>query len=267
MSAEIESMRSTTMNMVALEFRDSATTHAGFVRSSNQDAYCCKAAAGIWAVADGMGGHHGGERASAVIVQAIENIPEYSSFAQRLSAARAGIAEANRIIFDEADLSGRRMGATIVVLVVGEGHYAILWAGDSRAYLKRGDTFQSLTRDHTQAEELVTAGLLQPDAVVGHPSSHVLVRAVGVLPSVDLDQVGGQIVDNDIFLLCSDGLYNLVSDAEMVKIIETSEFSHVSEHLVELSLERGAPDNVTVCLAFMGGRNSASGISFESFHQ
>ncbi len=246
---------------------DSAETHVGLVRSGNQDGYCCNSAAGIWAVADGMGGHHGGERASAAIIEAIENVPEHSSFAQRLTAARIAIAEANRIIFDEADLSGRRMGTTIVALVAGEGRYAILWAGDSRAYLKRGDSFHSLTRDHTQAEELVSAGMLEPGAVAGHPSSHILVRAIGVLSSVDLDQVDGQIADNDIFLLCSDGLYNLVSDAEMIKMIDVYEFDRVSEHLVELCLERGAPDNITVCLASMGSRNSAPDISFGSFDQ
>jgi serine/threonine protein phosphatase Stp1 len=255
------------MTLVAPDVLGSAATHVGLVRSGNQDGYCCNPAVGIWAVADGMGGHHGGERASAAIIEVIENLPEYSSFAQRLSATRAAIVEANRIIFDEAELSGRRMGATIVALVAAEGRYAILWAGDSRAYLKRGDYFRCLTRDHTQAEELVSAELLEPEAVAGHPSSHILVRAIGVLSSVDLDQVDGQITDNDIFLLCSDGLYNLVSDVEMVKMIDVYEFDRVSEHLVELCLERGAPDNITVCLASMGSRNSAPNISFGSFDQ
>jgi serine/threonine protein phosphatase Stp1 len=255
------------MNMVALEIRDSSATHVGLVRPSNQDAYCRKLSAGTWAVVDGMGGHHDGERATAVIVEAIENLPDNATFAHRVAATRAAIAQANQIIFNESGLTGRRMGAAIAALVIGEGNYAVLWAGDSRAYLKRGDMFHRLTRDHTQAQELVAAGLLEVDAVAKHPLSNVLVRAVGVLSSLELDQVDGKIAGNDIFLLCSDGLYNLVSEAEMSEIIDSRGFDSVSEQLVGLGLERRAPDNITVCLVSIANSSPASHIQFGSFHQ
>lgn len=239
---------------LAADVRESAATHVGLIRSTNQDSYCCNSAAGIWVVADGMGGHHGGERASAAIVDRLSHIDGQGSFTSRLSAARQAIADANSDVFEQAQAEGRQMGSTVVALVIGEGRYAILWAGDSRAYLKRGDDVQCLTRDHSQAQELVAAGLLDQDAVAGHPSSHILVRAVGVLPNVTIDEYAGESAEDDIFLLCSDGLHNLVNEAEMTKIIDSCAFTRVSEQLVELGLERGAPDNITVCLISLGSK-------------
>jgi serine/threonine-protein phosphatase Stp1 len=240
------------MSLSLVDRRDSAATHVGLVRSTNQDSYCCNAAAGVWVIADGMGGHHGGELASAAIVERINALGKYRHFSERLGASRKAILDANQSIFEAAQSEGRQMGSTVVALVVGESHYAILWAGDSRAYLKRGDSFLRLTRDHSQAEELVEAGLLDKAAVAGHPSSHILVRAVGVLPSVEIDEIKGEALETDVFLLCSDGLHNLVSEAEMAKMIDSEAFARVSEQLVELGLERGAPDNITVCVVSVG---------------
>jgi serine/threonine protein phosphatase Stp1 len=253
------------MIVSAIDVRESAATHVGLVRSSNQDSYCCNPAAGVWVVADGMGGHYGGEWASAAIVDQIGALSGYGGFAARLNAARGAIADANRRVFDEAQAQRRQMGSTVVALVIGEGRYAILWAGDSRAYLKRGDIFLRLTRDHSQAEELVEAGLLDRHSVVGHPSSHILVRAVGVMPSVEIDEIAGESAESDIFLLCSDGLHNLVSEAEMAKMIDYEAFGRVSEQLVELGLERGAPDNITVCMVTVGINPHSTGASLGSF--
>ena len=238
--------------------RATAATNAGYVRLTNQDAYCLNSSADVWAVADGMGGHHDGERASELIVKAFEAIPYESTFATRLNLAHAAIATANRAIFDEAQENGRQMGSTIVALVTGEDRYAILWAGDSRAYLKRGDAITLLTRDHSQAQEMVAAGVLGADMVTGHASSHVLVRAVGVQPEVDVDQVEGALYDQDMFLLCSDGLHNLVSEVEMLKTMTLWEFNRVSEQLVFIGLERGAPDNITACVVSFGRDLSGS---------
>jgi serine/threonine protein phosphatase Stp1 len=255
------------MSVSAIDARESAATHVGLVRSSNQDSYYCNPAAGVWVVADGMGGHYGGEWASAAIIECIGNISRHGGFAERLSAVRQAIADSNQCIFDEAQVQRRQMGSTVVALVIGDGRYAILWAGDSRAYLKRGDAFLRLTRDHSQAEELVDAGLLDRGAVAGHHSSHILVRAIGVLPSVEVDEIVGECAENDIFMLCSDGLHNLVGDAEIAEMIDREAFDRVSEQLVELGLERGAPDNITICLARVGGNDSLASRSLGSFQQ
>lgn len=253
------------MSFDLVDVRDSAVTHIGLIRPTNQDRYCCNRKAGVWVVADGMGGHYGGERASAAIVERISDIEGCGSFSEHLSATRRAIADANQNIFEQARAEGRNMGSTVVALVLGEGRYAILWAGDSRAYLKRGDRLIRLTRDHSQAEELVAAGQLDQEAVAGHPSSHILVRAVGVLPNLEIDQVDGESAENDIFLLCSDGLHHLVSEAEMVKIIDSEPFAGVSEQLVELGLERGAPDNITLCLISVGSNASFGRDSLGNF--
>jgi serine/threonine protein phosphatase Stp1 len=229
-----------------------ATTHVGCVRSNNQDSFCINPAAGVWAVADGMGGHNGGERASALIVAALEGLPERTVFPDKLATLRQAITSANRLIFDEAQINQKQMGSTVVALVIGEGRYAVVWAGDSRAYLNHDRRIECLTRDHSQAEELVAAGMLDRRDVTGHPSSHVLVRAVGVLPDVEVDVIQGQVANDDVFLLCSDGLYNLVSEAEMAGLIDNRGLDRASEQLVELGLERGAPDNITVCLVSVG---------------
>jgi serine/threonine protein phosphatase Stp1 len=255
------------MSVSAIDARENAATHVGLVRSSNQDSYYCNPAAGVWVVADGMGGHYGGEWASAAIIKRIGELPTHGDFAERLCAVRQAIADSNRCIFDEAQTQGRQMGSTVVALVICDGRYAILWAGDSRAYLKRGDAFLRLTRDHSQAEELVDAGLLDRGAVAGHHSSHILVRAIGVLPSVEVDEIVGECAENDIFMLCSDGLHNLVGDAEIAEMIDREAFDRVSEQLVELGLERGAPDNITICLARVGGNDSLASRSLGSFQQ
>lgn len=255
------------MSLIALEIRESAATHVGLVRATNQDSYCCNSAAGVWVVADGMGGHYGGERASAAIIERISSLLKHGGFIEHVNATRKAIDDANHHVFEEAQAEGRQMGSTVVALIIGEGHYAILWAGDSRAYLKRGDTFQRLTRDHSQAEELVEAGLLDREAVEGHPSSHILVRAIGVLPRVEIDEITGQTAEGDIFLLCSDGLHNLVNEAEMAKMIECEAFDRMSEQLVELGLERGAPDNITICLVSWGINANRADISSGFFNQ
>jgi serine/threonine protein phosphatase Stp1 len=251
----------------AINVRESAATHVGLVRSSNQDGYCCNPAAGVWVVADGMGGHYGGERASAAIIERVGNLSKYGDFTEHLSAVRLAIADANQCIFEEAQAQSRQMGSTVVALVIADGRYTILWAGDSRAYLKRGDSFVCLTRDHSQTEELIAAGLLNREAAAGHPSSHVLVRAVGVMPNVDIDEVAGECAVNDVFLLCSDGLHNLVNETEIAKMIDREAFDRVSEQLVELGLERGAPDNITVCLAWVGGNDLSQDRSLGSFQK
>lgn len=254
------------LGSVPSELRESTVTHTGLVRAENQDSFCARTEAGVWVVADGMGGHHGGEEASRAVAEAIATLPGKLRYQERIAAARAAISRANEAIFSAACQNGRQMGTTVVMLVIGEGRYSILWAGDSRAYLKRGEGITCLTRDHSQAEELIAAGQLDREAAAGHPSSHILIRAVGVTPDVALDQIDGDIEADDVFLLCSDGLHNLVSEVEMAKMIDSQAFDRVSEQLVELGLERGAPDNITISLISVGAQAPARKPFFGSFH-
>lgn len=220
-------------------------THEGRVRTHNEDAFCVRDGDGLWAVADGMGGHEGGEWASGRIVRELGKVCLDKGFEKACDAAKAAIAAANRQILDEGKKRGKRMGSTIVLLIVEGARYGVLWAGDSRAYLMRAGALGQLSRDHSQVQEMVARGLMTPEQAVGHPMGHILSRAVGVQKEVEVDLVTGEVCSGDIFLLCSDGLHGVVADAEIAAHLSRESPDRALDQLVELTLSRGAPDNVT----------------------
>ncbi len=230
----------------AFVLTDDAGTDVGKIREINEDSYFTDASLGVWAVADGMGGHEFGERASQAIVEALKSVGNAPSLDVQIENVRNSVLAANSMIYAEGQAKGQRMGSTVVSLVVHDGEYAVMWAGDSRAYLYRDGTLMQVSRDHTQVQSLIDRGLLAPEDAAGHPMSHVLARAIGVLAQTDLDVVRDALKPDDLFLLCSDGLYGLVSDAEIAERLDPSKLGGTAEDLVNLSLERGAPDNVTV---------------------
>jgi serine/threonine protein phosphatase Stp1 len=230
----------------AFTMQDDAGTDVGKIREINEDSYFSDASLGVWAVADGMGGHEYGERASQAIVEALKSVGNAANLDAQIETVRNSVLAANSMIYAEGQAKGQRMGSTVVSLVVQDGEYAVLWAGDSRAYLYRDGALMQISRDHTQVQSLIDRGLLAPEDAAGHPMSHVLARAIGVLAQTDLDVVRDGLKPNDVFLLCSDGLYGLVSDAEIAERLDHTSLGGTAQDLINLSLERGAPDNVTV---------------------
>jgi serine/threonine protein phosphatase PrpC len=222
-----------------------ARTHQGCVRDHNEDSHVERGAAGLWAVADGMGGHEGGDWASARIVAALGGIGPGRDLDATRTAAREAIAEANGAILAEARQRGKQMGSTVVALLVADGSYALLWVGDSRAYLLRDGAFTRLSRDHTQVQEMVARGILTAEQAAGHPMSHILSRAVGVQNEVAIDEVGGEVRPGDVFLLCSDGLHGVVEESEIAARLGRAAPGEALDQLIELALAAGAPDNVT----------------------
>jgi serine/threonine-protein phosphatase Stp1 len=220
-------------------------THEGRVRSHNEDSYFARDGAGLWAVADGMGGHEGGEWASGRIVRELERLGLDQGFEASCGAATKAILAANRQILAEGKKRGKRMGSTLVMLIVEGRRYAILWAGDSRAYLMRGGKLVQLSRDHTQVQEMVARGLMTPEQAHGHPMGHILSRAVGVQKDIEVDRADGEVQAGDIFLLCSDGLHGVVDDEEIEGHFAREAPERALDQLVELTLANGAPDNVT----------------------
>jgi len=233
------------MSAAPLRIESWARTHEGRVRTHNEDGHLVRDGDGLWAVADGMGGHEGGEWASGRIVAALERIDSGGGFEAVCDAAAAAIGDANGEILAEAKARGKQMGSTAVVLVIAGTRYAILWVGDSRAYLMRGGTLVLLSRDHSQVQEMVARGLMTAEQAVGHPMGHILSRAVGVQAAVEVDRVEGEIQGGDIFLLCSDGLHGVAGDDEIGRHLGREAPDRALDRLVELALERGAPDNVT----------------------
>lgn len=231
----------------AFKFLSVGRTHAGCVRALNEDAFLNRADIGLWAVADGMGGHEGGEVASAAVVEALGGVANFSS----AYAFRDAVADAlNKTNAQLSALAAERgtMGATVVALLAHENHYACLWAGDSRAYFYRNGALKRLTRDHSLVQEMVDAGALSEERARAHPRANVITRAVGARENLDLESVFGNLQSGDRFLLCSDGLTGVVTDREIANVMIRAPLEAAAERLLESALARGAPDNVTLVL-------------------
>ena len=231
-----------------LKIEVEAQSHPGKVRTNNEDAMFASASLGIFAVADGMGGHERGEWASAAIVDGLREVPGQGDFDTLLDTVSSAIHAANATIYAEAQDKHVSMGSTAVALVLKDARFAVMWAGDSRCYVLRDGALHQLSRDHTRVQEMLDRGLLTQEQSVGHPMGHVLSRAVGVGQDVELDGIADEASAGDVFLLCSDGLYGVVSDEEIAGMMSNASLVDAASALIELCLTRGAPDNVTVVL-------------------
>jgi len=222
-------------------------THPGAVRPRNEDAFVDRADIGLWAVADGAGGHGAGDVASAAVAATLQDLPPGLSAAELLAQVRqriAGVHAALRAQAEEAG-PGRIIATTVVVLLARNGHFACLWAGDSRAYLLRDGHFLRLTRDHSVVQDLVEAGLLPAEEAENHPQANVITRAVGAIGELELDKVKDRIAPGDRFLLCSDGLFKALPEGEIAAQLVAG---GGPAELLAAALARGARDNVTAVM-------------------
>src|SRR6202158_1724106 len=168
------------MNQSPFRFYAGSATHAGRVRPRNEDSYLVRTDAGLWAVADGMGGHEAGDVASKLIVSALDSISDASSAMRLLEETESRVFLANRQIVEMGrQRGGAVIGSTVAILLISEDHYACVWAGDSRVYLARHDTIRQISRDHTEVEELLAAGMVNPEEARNWPNN-VVTRAIGV---------------------------------------------------------------------------------------
>lgn len=229
-----------------LRFSASPQTHEGRVRAVNEDSLITRSDIGLWAVADGMGGHENGQWASRTVVEALAEIAATGEFESDLAGARDALGAANDRIRQEAEARGNRMGSTVVLLMADGHRYACAWVGDSRAYRLRDRKLERLTRDHTQVQDMIDRGILKEEEAAGHPMSHVLSRAVGVEEVLKVDVVSDDLRTHDVFLLCSDGLSGVVSPEEIEAHLLASDPATAARNLLELTLSRNAPDNVTI---------------------
>ncbi|WP_338663931.1 protein phosphatase 2C domain-containing protein [Pararoseomonas sp. SCSIO 73927] len=228
-------------------FRSRAVTHAGAVRRHNEDAFVDRPDLGLWAVADGAGGHESGEVASAAVAGALDSIPQGLPPGQVLQEVRTRLAATHVSLMER---SGRRgpnvlMATTVVVLLAQQGHFACLWAGDSRAYLLRDGVLTQVSRDHSVVEDLLEAGAITADQAARHPQANVITRAVGAAPEVlDLDKRAGSLHRGDRFLLCSDGLCKALDDARIAELL-AGDPEDGADRLIAAALLARASDNVT----------------------
>jgi len=234
------------MHDASPRFDTGAATHVGRVRERNEDGYLARPAAGIWAVADGMGGLDAGEVASATVIEALDLAETPHSAAELLAWCERRMVAANSTLFELGRRRGGLVGTTIAVLLAHERHFACVWSGDSRIYLVRDGRIHLQSRDHTEVQELVSEGRLTPAEARSWPGRHVVTRAIGVHSDPELEIRDGVLQTADTFVLCSDGLTAHVEDDEILDQVMNRASQRACDALIDLTLSRGAADNVTV---------------------
>ena len=227
-------------------------THQGRVRTSNEDCFVANPGTGLFLVADGMGGHAAGEIASRLTATTMDDMVTAKGSAGespaeilRLAtkAANSRVLEAQR---KDRSLAG--MGSTLTALLVRGTCYSIAHVGDSRAYRLRDGTLQQLTRDHSLVWHLYENGVLDKTDLARHPQKNLITRSIGSHPQVDIDIEEGEGRAGDLYLLCSDGLTDGVSDEGIQRLLSASPKTpqEMADNLVNAANEAGGPDNITV---------------------
>jgi serine/threonine protein phosphatase PrpC len=235
--------------MSGFRFASAAVTHVGKVRKVNEDAFLERPDLGLWAVADGVGGASQGDRASRLVVEALERVHRPTAAAAFLTEVCDQLKAVNTQLQREMTQNGghRLSASTVVALLVFGQHFACAWAGDSRLYLMRDFRLRQISRDHSEVQEMVDHGVITPEQARTHPRANVVTRAVGAHETLALDMVQDRVRHDDVFLLCSDGLTKTLADREIAAMLGADRPIEISvEMLVDATLERGATDNVTV---------------------
>jgi serine/threonine protein phosphatase PrpC len=222
-------------------FVSAVATHMGYVRTSNQDALLENAAAGLWVVADGMGGYRDGDVASRMVCDALGAVQLSGSLEDFVDAVRQAMSDVNQQLHDAAVRAVNPIvsGSTVAMLLVKQTRCAMVWAGDSRVYRLRHGRLNQLTSDHTWAQELNLQS-------VDEEMQHAITRAVGGEDTLLLDVRRDRVHLGDRYLLCSDGLTREICDERIGQLLGTGSVRESADVLITATLAAGARDNVTV---------------------
>jgi len=229
----------------------SARSEIGRVRKDNEDSYLVSKERDLFVVADGMGGHAGGEVASSIVKRVLaEEITAQQSADGCDHLLLNALLKANSLILrlgqDQAYLG---MGTTVTAAMFEMGRLSIAHIGDSRAYLFREGELRLLTQDHSLVNELLQKGELTPEEAENHPRRNILTRALGTVENPQIDQFNLTVQQGDLLLLCTHGLHNLVNEKEIGQILsEGDQLDTMVDSLIDLALERGGNDNITAVL-------------------
>ncbi|MFN3580132.1 MAG: PP2C family protein-serine/threonine phosphatase [Pseudomonas sp.] len=234
---------------VEMLWQSTARTDKGKVRSRNEDAVLDLPERGLWAVADGMGGHQNGALASRLIIEELLELPDNRSLDERLLDIRDCLYRLNRLLGHDITMTADRpdsiMGSTVVILIA-EGERAIcIWAGDSRCYLWRSSRLFQLSRDHCLMQELMQEQKLSAEEAASHPSARALTRAVGANDELMLDIMDFTVYPGDTLLLCSDGLYQDMSQRVMGEALNLESTDQALQRLFKEALDGPARDNIS----------------------
>jgi PPM family protein phosphatase len=236
-----------------LQIECGAQSDQGRIRTSNEDSYVVNLAKRIFLVADGMGGHAAGEvasdKAASAVVEILSNSESDSNMEELLQVA---VQNANTRVYEAQmyEPEYRGMGSTLTVLTFHGNRFYIAQVGDSRAYLLRNGAISQLTRDHSVVWQLFEDHLIAKEDLSRHPRKNLITRSIGTHPQVEADIQNNEAFDNDTFLLCSDGLTDVLSDLQIQEFLAKRGKSpqEISEMLVEAANGGGGPDNITVVI-------------------
>jgi len=230
-------------------WHSAARTDPGKVRARNEDAFLECPQHGLWVVADGMGGHQGGDIASQLIVASLADLPVEVDFDARLKNVRQCLHWLNRRLGQELTVTAGRsdsiMGSTVAAVLMEGNRAACVWAGDSRCYLWRGQRLYQLSRDHSLQQQLIDEQQMSAEQAKAHPSAHALTRAVGASEQLTLDVLELETCPGDAFLLCSDGLYQSLSTDALGHALNLPAPQLALERLFAGALRGEARDNLT----------------------
>ena len=239
-----------------MEFNSAFATDIGRKRQKNQDNGGAFPEMGLFVVADGMGGHKGGEVASAVVLEVLPAYMKEKAKDDPRQSIREGIRESNKAIFarsqKEPELQG--MGTTTTALIFRDGKMTVGHVGDSRCYYFRPERVWQVTRDHSLVVEKLRAGLITREQMKTDSMKNVITRSVGFEQDVNVEIYEMPVNPGDLFLICSDGLSGLITDEEMLDIVqkcfyEGQDLNHTVKKLIDAANENGGDDNITVVMA------------------
>lgn len=235
-----------------MEVEFSGATDRGKRRSSNEDSFGVFKDLNLAIVADGMGGHAAGEVASRLAVETVHQSVLQNPHEEPQERLNTALQKANAHILEtgkkDTTLSG--MGTTIVALLLSGKSVHIGYAGDSRAYLYRGNTLKQITEDHSLVRDYIRKGLMTPEEADKNPLKHVITRALGTHETIQIDQRSIALEVDDVFLLCSDGLSNMVSQEELHQALASpwKNLDEVCTGLIHQANQNGGADNITLIL-------------------
>ena len=244
---QLVELESECLSAPKVTWRSVGRSDVGKERNSNEDAFYHSVEQGVWAVADGMGGHARGDYAAGVVAEAFVHFVPSKSLAHCIRDLEVRQREAHNLC--RTTFPGELVGAAVVAMFSYGGYVFFLWAGDSRVYRLRGGQFTQMTVDHTVAQRKLRMGELSAAQAAYHPSSHVLTKAVGVHQTLHLEIDYALAQSGDRYLLCSDGLYKDLKAEEIQQYLAQGSIEASLDALISHALDNGGSDNITAIVA------------------
>ena len=227
-----------------ITWHSTSRTDVGRVRHINEDAFLDSPEQRLWVVADGMGGHSRGDYASGAVVRQLQAFPHHGSLLINLKDLEDRLQAANEQCRNA--FRNKQPGTTVATMLAHGNYCFFLWSGDSRIYRMRDSQLEQLTQDHTVAQQKLARGEISAEEAESHHQAHVLTQAVGIREQVQLDLGFSEAQSGDRYMICSDGLYTPLEPEDLQNVLSQGSPQEACQALVNLAMERGCPDNITV---------------------